>query len=136
MSIADKSRIEDVLDRVKEQEKVGRKLIKEQLGDQPYGHKAPNDTEFLLWWREKLKENPPVPVDGPPETVLEVAKVLAKQGIFPQVAMTPDGKGLSMTISLFHLALALAKNGNEWWSRYRAAVRRTTEREAAYMEVA
>jgi len=102
MSISDKSEIEDILDRVKEQAKVDRELIKGQLGDQPYGHRNPTDKEFLMWWEMKLAENPPMWIVAP--------------------------NGMQFMASPFEVMMTLAVNGREWIKRYRDAQRREAER--------
>lgn len=139
MSITGKDMIGDIIDRAFEQMEVDSELFDQQFGDQPYGMHAPNDAQFLQWWQMKLAENPPVPVSGPLEVATRALKELQRAGIVgtPVRIVGPDQ--VVMFVSPFLLALALATNGDEWLGRYRAAVRRTTERvmqQYAAMEVA
>lgn len=137
MSITGKDYITEIIDGVMEQREIDSKLIDEQLSDQPYGHSTPTDAEFLAWWYSFLASEPEALIDGPVEKLVDAARMLAKNGFFPPVTQGEMPGMLTIQVQPNLLGLALVDGGNEWFSRYRAAVRREQERtEAAIQQYA
>ena len=102
MSVSDNDQITDIIKRVKDQAESLRKDVREQMGDQPYGHHTATDEQILALYAMKLQEFPPVPIQAPDGSVF--------------------------VASPYDVMLTLAVNGQEWIGRIRDAVRRTQER--------
>ena len=50
--------LEDIIDRAVKIAEQKRKELRESLEGAPYGHRRPDDLEFLVWFEGKVKENP------------------------------------------------------------------------------